>query len=89
MRRFRLIPVEVDALQWKGILDDEARAFIGGSQVVVLEPAIHVYPRLTDRARITARPGDWLIRSDDGSLDVETDADFQQLYTPVLIVTQE
>lgn len=81
MPRFRLVPVEVEALQWKGVFDDEARAFVGGAQVNVVEPDIWVYRR--SGCPMSARAGDWLVKSDDGSLDVETDAEFQATYQPI------
>jgi hypothetical protein len=48
--------------------------FFNGWEIFVLDPSRTV--------RLTASPGNWLIRMPDDSLEVHADADFQQRFCP-------
>lgn len=80
--RYRKKPVEVEAVRWDGNNVEKVRAFFGGRGRFFVDRASNV--RIdTLEGRMTASPGDWVIRGVKGEFYPCKPDIFEATYEPV------
>ena len=78
--RVRMKPVEVEAVQWCGVFDNEVREVVMHNKA---EPKGDELLILTLEGAMVARPGDWIIRSMRGECHLRKPEDFEATYESV------
>ena len=81
MARYRRL-AEMDAVQWTGENEDEIRQFVGERGQIRWGKRIEVVSR-HPVGTMSAHPGNWIVKGEQGDLMVYTAEDFAAAFTAV------